>query len=64
MGKKQSETEVPTPEWLKGIGSETLERWLEFWNWIQGSGSLGDKSMEIIERGWLPLILGEIKKVH
>jgi len=67
VGKMKSKfEELPVPEWLTGIGSETLEQWLAFRDWMRGSGgsSLDDKNHEIIKQGWLPIIRGEHKKLH
>lgn len=66
VGKKKSKTEVPTPEWLTGLDSITLEERLWFRNWTRWGGWFGldDEHKEIIKRGWLPVIRGEHKKYH
>lgn len=62
VGEKKSATDESTPNWLTGLGSETLEQRLAFQNWMRSS--LDDRHQEIIVRGWLPLIRGEHKEVH
>ncbi len=66
MGEKKSMADDSTPEWLAGLGSETLEQLLWFRNWLRGDErwNLDDKHKEIIERGWMPIIRGEYKKYH
>ncbi len=65
MGEKKSTTDEPIPNWLSGLGSETLEYLLAFRNWMEGSGgSLGDELQETIKQGWLPVIRGDHKEVH
>jgi hypothetical protein len=65
VGEKKSTTDEPIPNWLSGLGSETLEHLLAFRSWMEDSaGSFGDELQETIKRGWLPFIGGEHKEVH
>ena len=59
MDKKNDES---IPNWLAGLGSETVEQRLAFWNWIRSS--LDNRHLEIVQRGWLSIIQGEYKEVH
>lgn len=62
MGEKKSTIDEPTPSWLTGLGSETLEERSAFQDWIQSSPD--SWGQEMIKQVWLPLIRAEYKKLH
>lgn len=65
MGEKKSTIDEPIPNWLAGLGSETLEQLLSFRSWLEGSGkSLGDEHLELVKQGWLAAIPPEHQDVH
>ena len=65
MGEKKNTIDEPIPNWLSGLGSETLEQLLSFRSWMEGGGkSLDDEHLEIVKRGWLAAIRPEHKDVH
>ncbi len=62
MGEKKSTIDEPTPSWLTGVGSETLDQRAAFQDWLESSPDYWRQ--EMIRQLWLPLIRGEYKRLH